>query len=155
MDYSSSISQSNFITGLGSFTFASTPAMVTDVQDWVTNPPSNSGWILICELEDLERSVRKFGSSERTTITNRPSLEVQFILPAPPLTLILLPLTNGQFQFEFNAESNYNYTVEYSGDVGTSNWMVLTNISPLSMPTNVVISEPSLGLARFYRVRRS
>ena len=136
LDYSSSVTQSNLIDPSSVppiFTFTSNPAMVADVQAWVSSPTNNLGWILICEMEDLERSKRKFASSEYTINsipTNRPSLEVQFTLPPPPLTLTLLPQMNGQFQFQFNAESNRNYTAEYCSDLITMNWMALTNITP-------------------------
>jgi hypothetical protein len=155
LDYVSSISQSNLIIGTtpSNFTFASSQAMVADVQDWVTNPSNNFGWILFCELEDLERSVRKFGSSERGTTNQRPSLEVQFTVPTPPLTLTLLPPANGQFQFQFNAESNKNYTVLYATELEATNWVVLTNIGVMPTSADVLISDPLLIESnRFYRV---
>jgi hypothetical protein len=154
VDYSSSVSQSNLITGVGSFTFASSPAMVADLQAWVSNPTSNFGWILICEQEDLEKSVRKFVSRESATAGNRPSLVVQFTAPPVPPTLSLLGVTNNQFQFVFNAESNRTYSVEYIGDLSTTNWMVLTNVSALPTATSVLVSDsPLLDSGRFYRVR--
>lgn len=153
-DYSSSISQSNLITGLGIFTFASSSNMVADVQDWVRKPANNSGWILICELESLERSVRKFASSEYTfnsLPTNQPSLDVQFTVP---LTLTLLPQTNGQIQFSFYAEPNRNYAVEYCSDLLATNWAILTNITALPAPANVLVSDAlSTDGNRFYRLR--
>ena len=81
-------------------------------------------------------------------------LDVLFTLPAPPLTLTSLPPTNGQFQFQFNAQSNRNYSVLYGGDSETTNWMVLTNIPPLPAPTNVLFSDALLTDSnRFYRVQ--
>lgn len=128
--------------------------MVADVQDWVRNPANNSGWILICELESLERSVRKFASSEYTfnsLPTNQPSLDVQFTVP---LTLTLLPQTNGQIQFSFYAESNRNYAVEYCSDLLATNWAILTNITALPAPANVLVSDAlSTDGNRFYRLR--
>jgi hypothetical protein len=64
------------------YTFTSSPAMVADVQDWVSNSVNNFGWILICNQEDLERSKRRFYSNQAIT-TNRPSLVVEFTLPPP------------------------------------------------------------------------
>ncbi len=154
LDYSDSVSQSNLVTGLGPFTFPSNPSTVADVQDWVRDPASNAGWIILCEREDLERSVRKFASSEAAISTNRPSLEVVFALPDLRPALTLLSQTNGWFQFQFNAESNRNYTVVYGSDLDTTNWLILTNITPLAMPTNVLVSDPLLTDSnRFYRVR--
>jgi hypothetical protein len=159
LDFSSSITQSNFVIGAtvpAPFTFNSNPAMVADVQDWVSNPTNNFGWILLCELEDVERTKRFFASAENTANsipTNQPTLEVQFTLP-PLLTLTLLPHTHGQFQFQFNAESNRNYTAEYCSDLATTNWMVLTQIAPLTAAADVIISDAlSTESNRFYRVR--
>jgi len=157
-DYSSSVTQSNLILGNvvpATFTFASGPAMLSDVQDWVNHPENNFGWILVCELEDiLERRVRKFASKERLITNQRPSLEIQFELPPAPLTLTTLPPTNGQFQFQFNAESNKSYTVLYNTDIGTTNWVVLTSVPPSANPTNILISDPLQGdSSRFYRVQ--
>lgn len=160
LDFSSLITQSNLIIGTivpAPFTFASNPGMVADLQDWVRNPMLNFGWILICESEDLERTKRFFGSREYTITsipTNQPSLEVQFTLPPPPLTLTLLPHADGLFQFRFNAESNRNYTVEYCSDLIATNWVVLTNIDPLPAPSDVLVSDGLQGESiRFYRVR--
>jgi len=157
-DYSGSISQSNLITS-GSvpavFTFESNPAMIADVQSWLNNPAQNFGWILVCELEELERSVKKFASSERVTETNRPYLQVQFTLPDSPLRLSLLQQTNNQFQFQFSAAPGINYTVLYGADAGLdpTNWTVLTNISVQIGPTNVLVSDSLLSSSnRFYRV---
>jgi len=156
-DYSSFVTQSNLITGGAlpvAFTFASNPAMIADVQEWVRNPVANFGWILICGLEDLERSKRKFASSEAATIANRPFLEVQFTVPSPPLTLTLLPQTNDLFQFSFNAEANRNYAVEYGSDLSATNWIVLTTITSQPAPANVLVSDSVLsGSNRLYRVR--
>jgi hypothetical protein len=153
LDYSSSATQSNLVAGLGPFTLASNPSMVADLQDWVRNPANNAGWIIICEREDLERSVRKFASREAFNSTNRPSLEVQFTLPVSPLMLTLLPQTNGWVQFQFNAESNRSYTVVYTGDAGATNWITLTNITPLAAPADILVSDSLTVSNRFYRVQ--
>ena len=153
LDYVSAVSQSNLITGVGSFTFSNSPAMAADVQGWVSNPNDNSGWILICELEGLSRSVRKFGSRETSAVTNRPTLEVEFGFPPPPLAITLLPPASGVFQFLFNAESNRNYVIEFCGGFPSTNWLVLTNVSPLPIPASVHVSDPLPdGSNRFYRI---
>jgi len=157
LDYASSVTQSNLIVAAvlpATSTFASNASMVNDVQDWTSNPANNFGWILLCEVEDLERSVRKFASSERTTTNQSPSLLVEFSVPASPLTLTVLPATNGQFQFQFNVESNKSYTVLYASELGSSNWAILTNILPSSTTAPILISDPlSIQSNRFYRVQ--
>jgi hypothetical protein len=128
--------------------------MVADVQDWVSNPINNYGWILICELEELEKSVRKFASREALTVTNCPSLEVQFTTHAVSPTLTVLSQTNGQFQFLFNAESNRNYSVLFADGIDSTNWVVLTNISALPGAAILEISDPIVvETNRYFRVR--
>lgn len=154
LDFSGSITQSNLITGVGVFTFVSNPSMVADVQDWASNPSGNSGWALICELEALEKSKRKFASREAGSANSRPRLVVEFALPANAPTLTVLVPTGGQFQFQFNAESNVSYVVEYLGDPRTRNWLLLTNIALLPAPASILVSDPLLPVGnRFYRVR--
>jgi len=153
-DFATSVTQSNLITGVGAFTFISNPEMVADVQNWVRAPASNFGWVLLCQLEDLEKSIRKFGSREYSTNSSRPSLEVQFTPAPPPLALTLLRMTNGLFQFQFNADSNHSYTVEYLGDLSATNWSILTNFASVPAAANVLVSDPLFSNSnRFYRVR--
>lgn len=56
------------------------PQMVADVQDWVDNPASNHGWILIGD-EGVPKSVRQFSSREGA---NPPALTISYTLPSPP-----------------------------------------------------------------------
>ncbi len=46
--------------------------MASDVQDWITSPSSNFGWILISTIEGTFQRVKLFNSSEATS--NRPRL---------------------------------------------------------------------------------
>ena len=56
--------------------WSSTPAMVSDVQDWLDNPGTNFGWILK-DNETNSTSARRFDSREGATA---PSLVVEFDL---------------------------------------------------------------------------
>jgi hypothetical protein len=153
VDYCPSVTQSNLILGndVGTYTFSSNLGMIADVQAWVRDPGENFGWILICELQGLSQSTRHFGSREDPV--NTPALVVQFTLPATPPALTLLPVTNGNFRFSFNAESNRTYAVEFTGGVPATNWSVLTNIPTLPAPANVVVASPFTTTNRLHRVR--
>ena len=54
------------MTGLGSYNFESTN-LVTDVQNWLTDPSSNFGWIMVNGNETISRSARRFASRESDT----------------------------------------------------------------------------------------
>jgi autotransporter-associated beta strand protein len=77
------------VTGtLASFTWSS-PAMVTDVQNWLTNPSANFGWILKNADETDPRTFRAFWSAQGAAANSDPSvapeLSVTYIA-APPMT---------------------------------------------------------------------
>ncbi len=80
------------------FAFNSTPALVADVQGWITNPASNAGWILRGD-EVLEEAVVAFMSLQEGF--SPPSLEINYDL-AEPLTRfeswLRTPFNGGRFR---------------------------------------------------------
>jgi hypothetical protein len=151
-DYASVVTQSNLITTtLGPYTFASNSGMIADVQNWLVNPLTNSGWVMISELQGVPTTECKFASRESGA--GAPSLTIQYSLPATPPALMILSSSNGNFRFSFNAESNRTYVVEFIGGFFATNWGVLTNIPTLPAPANVVVASPFTTSNRLYRVR--
>src|SRR5260221_10748942 len=89
-DFAGTVTASQFIGGDGSYTFNSTPSLVSDVQTWHDNPANNFGWILMSESEGVSRTVRRFASHENST--QGPDLIVPFTVVPEPGTLALLGL---------------------------------------------------------------
>src|SRR6266446_5033156 len=89
-DFVGTVSASQFIGDTGSYTFNSTPSLVSDVQTWHDNPANNFGWILMSESEGVSRTVRRFASHENST--QGPDLIVTFTVVPEPGTLALLGL---------------------------------------------------------------
>jgi len=58
--------------------------------------------------------------------------------------------TNG-FALSWTALLNRNYTVQYNGDLNTTNWLTLTNLT-VAAPVMTVIDPASTNTNRFYRV---
>ena len=58
-------------------TFPSTPELVADVQDWVDDPATNFGWILIGN-ESTPGSIKLWVSKENMLTDVRPMLEIEF-----------------------------------------------------------------------------
>jgi len=87
-DFSSAISGSRSISGLGSYTFASTALMISDVQGWLNNASSNFGWLLRSESELTGYTIRRFGS--RSDPSNTPILTVTYTPVPEPAALSLL-----------------------------------------------------------------
>jgi hypothetical protein len=90
LDYVAAPSSQAYINGVGEspYTFASTPALVADVQGWVDNPLVNHGWMLICSDEVNNFTALRFGSREDPMAT--PILHIEFtVIPEPSAALLL------------------------------------------------------------------
>jgi hypothetical protein len=68
-------------TILGPYTWASTPAMVADVQAWLDTPLSSFGW-LVMGNEDGSRTSKKFASRESPDVPARPALAIEYLPPS-------------------------------------------------------------------------
>lgn len=142
-DVSTAVSSSVAIDGLGSYTFASTAALVTDVQNWVADPAANFGWMMKSAAENLQQSARRFASRE--SVTDKPTLTVNYDLPPAELRIT---------QFELREEGMFlswtggapQYRVERAESV-TGPW---TAITPASSQTQAT-APAGPGIA-FYRI---
>jgi len=74
------VTASRSVAGNGSYTFASTALMVSDVQSWLNTPANNFGWELISESETTPTSIRRFGSRDDGAFS--PTLTISFT-PVP------------------------------------------------------------------------
>lgn len=92
-DFSPVVSASIMITGDASYTFASTPNLVSDVQAWLANPGTEYGWILRSESEGVSRTIRRFGS--RLDSSGSPVLRIQYTLVPEPSSAALALLGLG------------------------------------------------------------
>ena len=138
------------ITGLGTYSFASTPALVSTVQQWATNAASNFGWALRSAAEDAGKTGRRFATREASS--NRPKLVVGYFVPPPPVTLTNARVTGGNFRFEFTALPGASYTVQFKPFVGAGAWTTLsTHPAPLN-PTVIPVAQALTPSNRFYRV---
>ena len=148
-DFSAVVSGSLFLAELGTYTFASTSNLVSDVQTWLRNSATNFGWILISESEDFAFSIRRIGTREST---NSPLLSVDFTLPTAP-TLQLTKTPAEEIQLAFLASPGQPYSVQFRDSLSFGNWLTLTNLPPQSTWTNIVVTDPSAtNKCRFYRV---
>jgi hypothetical protein len=149
VDYSASASATQFVSGVGSYEFASTSELLTDLQAWITNPLSNNGWLLKCESESVGRSARHFGSSESTT---PPQLIIDYSLPAPSPTLTALQLQSTNLTFQISGAPGWIYSVERRDQVDHGPWIEITN-APSGAATNPIpFSLPLTPPQGFYRI---
>lgn len=82
-DFSSTISASTLVSNtLGSYSWSSAQ-LLADIQNWLLNPSSNFGWILLGD-EAAPGTVKRFDSRNNSIPFNRPRLVVDFT-PSQPL----------------------------------------------------------------------
>ena len=79
-DFDASVSASQSVGFVGAYTWGSSPEMVADVQDWLDNPATNFGWLLMCN-ESVAATAKRFDTKENPTVANRPLLTVNYTPP--------------------------------------------------------------------------
>lgn len=73
------------VDGVGTYTFASTPELVADVQGWLDDPSSNFGWVMVVDSPPTG-SAKRFNSRENSSASSRPKLTVSY--QADPLQVV-------------------------------------------------------------------
>ncbi len=77
-DYNALPSATTSISGNGPISFSSTQ-LTADVQNWISNPSTNNGWIIIGD-ENNQGTAKRFGSKEHPTVTLRPKLDITYTI---------------------------------------------------------------------------
>lgn len=149
-DSISTASSTVFISGLGSYVFPSTAAIVADMRDWLANPGTNFGWLLMSENE-APQTARHFASREDPV--NTPYIVVDYSLPPPALVISGCTLIGGSLRFSFNAQSNRTYGIESRSFRTGEAWSTLTNFAAQPFDSVITFSEPVTSSNRCYRVR--
>lgn len=73
--YAPAASASQTVGVAGSYSWGSTSALVSDVQEWLSTPSSNFGWVIIGN-ESAAGNAKRFDTRENTIVANRPKLTV-------------------------------------------------------------------------------
>lgn len=76
-EFDATASATQTVSGLGGYTWGSTPAMVSDVQGWLNNPSTNYGW-LVRGNESATRTAKRFDSRENPNPGARPQLTITY-----------------------------------------------------------------------------
>lgn len=85
-DFVSTVSASRSIAGAGFYTWATTPALVTDVQAWLNSPGTNYGWLLLGQ-ENGTTSAKRLDTHEHVTPEWRPQLTIDYTPVPEPISL--------------------------------------------------------------------
>lgn len=85
-DFVGAASATQMLDDAGTYTWASTPALVSDVQDWLDNPASNLGWAVLGD-ESEPFTAKRLNSRENSS--GAPSLLIEFTpIPEPSVSLL-------------------------------------------------------------------
>jgi hypothetical protein len=150
-DYVATASSSAFIAGPDSYPLSSTAALVADVQSWLDNTNSDFGWILVCTDEATPFTSHRFSSRE--SAGGAPSLLIEYTSAQTSLQISPPALSAGTMSFQFNAQAQQTYAVEFTDAFSPPNWQTLTNIPAQSITTNITVSIDTTGGQRFCRIR--
>ena len=147
VDFSGVESSFQFIAGTGSYRFEPTPELVADVQDWISHPESNFGWLLLCSAEDTPWNARRFGSREDPDAL--PTLEIEYVIP-PRIESV--NRVGNQFNLTFATAPGQSYVVECRDALVPGSWQTLTNLGLATHAAPVTVTDPATMPGRFYRV---
>ena len=148
-DYAASASSSVDVNTPAAYTFASSPAMVADVQAWADDGARNHGWIMISTGEGTLRTARRIATRESTVASFRPMLTVDF--SAPPVISDVF-LVDGDIRMRFNVQQGRRYEVQRREAAGSGPWGTFTNIGPVGFTGTVTVADTTPVPSRFYQV---
>jgi hypothetical protein len=134
----------------GQYSFPSTPAMVADVQSWVTNPGANYGWVLMTDAEATPATAKRVAAREDAT--HAPTLTLEYTPRTAPRIDGIVRAGEG-VEIHFFVPAGKLYGLEYNPDLLGTGWSNLTLVAAKFFATNMVVVEPPpLAPRRFYRV---
>jgi hypothetical protein len=116
-DFSSTVSATAPVAGLGNVTFVSSPGLIADVQAWVANAGTNFGWVLMSQSEDQDETARRFASRE--DLDHAPQLVIEYSLGAAGCRITNISLNQtagtvvwvgGKGPFQLQSKANLNET---------------------------------------------
>jgi hypothetical protein len=150
-DATSTASASVLVTGLGPYTFASTPELVADVQLWLDDPTSNAGWLLRSDTE-LPFTARHFGTREHSTSPARLTIDYETTAILEPVIIGDVAAADGELTFAFDAFAGVGYRVEFREGMAGTSWQTITNFPPSESPNRLEVRHPIQSSAGLYRV---
>jgi hypothetical protein len=149
VDYASDYSVDTYIYDRLSspYTFGPAAGMSADLQQWLDQPKTNFGWMIVAEHEEINFTARRFASREDLVLS--PVLTIDFVLP-PTLSI---GVSNRTILLQFIGEANQAYAIEHCGQPLSSSWLVLTNLPPQSTAGPRFAHDSAEPAQQYYRVR--
>lgn len=124
-DFVNTVSASTAVSGVGSYSWASTPELVADVQGWLDNPATSFGWLLRSDNEVDAKTARLFGSKEGN---NPATITINFMAPQLPQPDLQLSKTASTALASPGQVMTYTIIVVNDGTAAATNVMLVDNL---------------------------
>lgn len=124
------------------------------LRQWLANPASNFGWVLVSEREGTLFTGRQIASREFATPEHRPQLTINYSLPEPvPPQILSITRDGPQVTVRFAAQANVVYRPQHRLLVHTGGWTDLPGLSPLATDGTLEFTDDLIGVdERYYQV---
>ena len=152
-DFTTAASVTNNLDGPANYTFPTTPALIADVQSWLTNSAANFGWFLLSAKENVIGSAKRVASHEDAA--RSPLLTIGYKIPPPPpppAKFDRITRNGDTVELGFHAEAGSIYTVSFRPAVDVGEWQPLTNVVSKLVSVDAVVLDPVATTSRFYQV---
>jgi hypothetical protein len=148
-DFAQDASAERTILDNGAYVFEFNATGLDDLRYFASNADQNFGWMLATQLEEGEKTARRWASREHRNTP--PVLELKFAT-APAVTLPVITISGlpDSPAVQFSAETAAIYSVFKSPDL--TEWKSLASIGPLESAQIIKVPDPQPGRRTFYRV---
>jgi hypothetical protein len=127
-DFAVTPSGSERIEGVATYEIEIGAAGLQDLEDWLAEPSTNYGWVLLSESEDIPKTARRFTSREAQM--NPPRLLVRYFAPPASPRIADLDVTPDAVVLLFEAEADLAYVWEQSPSLAPGSWASVLEIPP-------------------------
>jgi uncharacterized repeat protein (TIGR01451 family) len=129
-DFVAAASATTRVATVGQYQWAG-PGLVADVQQWLSNPATNFGWILTGN-ESAPATSKQFDTRENSNAANQPSLTIVYTPPAVNADLTIAKTHTGVFR-QGDAADTYTITVSNVGAGPTAGPVTVTDTLPAGL----------------------
>jgi hypothetical protein len=156
VDFAAESTSSERVQGTGSYELEFATSQIEQLTDWLRNPESNFGWMLLSQSEDVLRTGRRFAAREHPETELRPMLTIDFTpgvsIAAPKITGIVIS-EQGATIVRFTPQPSVRYRLEATSKLPTVTWQPATDYVLANTAGELFLTNGLADMAsRFYRV---
>lgn len=155
LDFETEPSSTERVAGTGLYTFDLGQNELQHLEQWIREPASNLGWILLSQSESVDRSARRFGAREHPLPESRPRLILDFSLPAEPIPPVIKGFTavDGRATIAFGAQPDVRYSLQGAVDPARGPWELIAGPIQTNAAADLALEDvQATAPHRLYRV---